>query len=327
MRKQSSEKVPIFSIIIPVWPGDDRPYGLDYIDNLNWPHERLEIILARGLQPCRQRNQAVQQATGDILVFFDDDSCPEPDYLMCLAPNFSDTQVAGVGGPNPAVPTERYIPNLVDAVFTSCIGVLSKRARYQPVGRLREGCDSDLIFCNFALRRELYLQLGGLDERLCPNEENEFFERFHQCFPDKKLLYDPHVIACEPRPETIKLFLKKMFGYGRGRARQFKIRPSLWGVFHMLGCLVPIVIVTIAIIGGFWPVLYLFTPYIALLLYIAICCLITNNRRSIAFSIGPAIFATHITYVMGLWKGLFESTEPSSQPETSVELEYYNFSV
>ncbi|MBN1845488.1 MAG: hypothetical protein JW810_07375, partial [Sedimentisphaerales bacterium] len=55
------------------------------------------------------------------------------------------------------------------------------------------------ILCNCAVRRELYLGCGGLDERLCPNEENEFFERFRRRFPDRKILHDPGLIAYEPR--------------------------------------------------------------------------------------------------------------------------------
>ena len=131
-----------FSLIIPTWPQDQRPYGLDYIDKLDWPKSRLEVLLPRGHQPSRQRNQAAKEASGSVLVFFDDDSCPEPNYLKRIARHFADSDVAGVGGPNPAVPADRYIPKLVDAVLTSRLGVLSKRACYKPVGKLRVGGDS-----------------------------------------------------------------------------------------------------------------------------------------------------------------------------------------
>ena len=121
------------SIIIPTWPQDPRPFGLDYIDKLNWPSDQMEVIITRGLQPCRQRNEAAHQAHGDILVFFDDDSCPEPDCLKRMVHHYHDPAVAAVGGPNPAVPTGKFLPVLVDAVFTSPLGVFSKRARYTPL--------------------------------------------------------------------------------------------------------------------------------------------------------------------------------------------------
>jgi glycosyl transferase family 2 len=217
-----------FSFIIPAWPEEGRPFGLDFIDRLDWPQENLEVLIARGYSPCKQRNHAARQATGDILIFFDNDSCPEPDYLRHLAKHFADPDVTAVGGPNPGLPTKQYVPNLVEAVLTSRIAVLSKTKRYKASGPVREGNDSELIFCNFAIRRDLYLQIGGLDERLCPNEENETLERFHELHPDQKILYDPQLIAYEPRPDTIRAFLRKMYGYGKGRARQCKIRPSAW---------------------------------------------------------------------------------------------------
>ena len=60
-----------FSLIIPAWPKEGRPFGLDFIDQLDWPQENLEVIIARGYSPCKQRNHAARQATGDILIFFD----------------------------------------------------------------------------------------------------------------------------------------------------------------------------------------------------------------------------------------------------------------
>ena len=162
----NQQSKPFFSIIIPVWPYDKRPFGLDYVDRLDWPRDRLEVILARGHQPCRQRNEAARIAKGDVLVFFDDDSCPTPDYLQRLAKHFIDPNVAGVGGPNPGVPTDRYIPSLVDAVFTCPFSVFSKRARYRPVAGIHEAGDSDLIFCNEGIKGTFYFILAFLGRPL-----------------------------------------------------------------------------------------------------------------------------------------------------------------
>ncbi|MCK5172035.1 MAG: glycosyltransferase [Planctomycetes bacterium] len=313
-----------FSIIIPVWPDEQRPFGLDYVDKIDYPADQFEVILARGLNPCRQRNEAAKIAKGEILVFFDNDSCPEPDYLKRLAPHFSDDQVAGVGGPNPAVATDRYMPNLVDAVFTNPMAIGSKAARYKPVGELRQAGDSDFIFCNFAIRRRIYEQLNGLDERLCPNEENEFFERLSEHFSEKTLLYDPRLIAREPRPETAGSFLRKMFGYGIGRARQFKVRPSVWSGLHMLGCAAPILPIILLLLWDPAALLYLLIPYAGLLLVATSFCLRSGKEGKLALGIVPAIFAVHVAYTLGLWKGLFESTVQVERQKTPVDISHYN---
>ena len=154
--------------------------AMDYIDQLDCLKGNLEIIIAKGYQPCRQRNTAAQKAKGEILIFFDNDSCPKPNYSRQLSSHFDDPNVSAVGGPNPALPTNKFFPNLVEAVLTSRVAVLSKATRYKPTGTLRQARDSELILCNFAMRRADYLALGGLHESLSPNEENEFFERFQE---------------------------------------------------------------------------------------------------------------------------------------------------
>ena len=318
---ENRQSKPLFSVIIPILPENQRPLGLDHVDRLDWPREGLEVILARGRQPCRQRNQAADAAKGEVLVFFDDDSCPSRDYLQRLAEHFVDPNVAGVGGPNPALPSDRYAPSLIEAVFTSPFSVFSKRARYKSTGKVRYGGDSDLIFCNFAMRRDVFLQLGGLDDRLYPNEENEFFECFRQNVPDRELLYDPNLPVSKPRSATMWLFLRKILGYGKGRACQFKIRPTIWSGVHLVACLIPILAIATVVKWGLAATLYPVAVYAALLLATTTHCLISNKQRSLSLGIAGATFAMHAAYLLGMWVGLFSSTSPAGN--VSIALEHY----
>ncbi|MCG8501833.1 MAG: glycosyltransferase, partial [Firmicutes bacterium] len=307
-----------------VWPGDQRPYGSGYIDKIGYPADKFEVLWAKGFQPCRQRNAAAKQAFGEILVLFDDDSCPRSDFFKQLEKHYADDDVVGVGGPNPAEPTDKFIPNLVEAVFHSRIAVLSKVSRYKPTGTIRPGTDSDFIFCNFTIRKEIYQQLGGLDARLCPNEENEFFERFFRQFPEKKLIYDPDLIAMEPRPDTIGSFLKKMFGYGRGRGRQFKVKPGFWSGLHLMGGFVIFLPLLLLYSWGWKALLVLGTSYCTGLFCATVSCVFTNSRKSIALALAPAILATHLFYALGLWRGLFSSLKLSGKAKEPIKLERYD---
>ncbi|MCK5605778.1 glycosyltransferase [Candidatus Pacearchaeota archaeon] len=312
-----------FSVIMPVWPDEERPFGLDFIDNIDYSTDLFEVILTRGLCPCKQRNEAARLAKGDVLVFFDNDSSPDPDYFQKLSLHFANSDIAAVGGPNPGVAIDKYIPNLVEAVFTNPMAIGSKISRYKPTGHLRQAGDSDLIFCNFAIRREIYLQLNGLDERLCPNEENEFFERFRQSITDRKLLYDPELIAREPRPDTVWAWLRKMFGYGKGRARQFKIRQSLWSLLHVMFCTILILPVILLLKWGTIALLWLCLPYIGLLLAGSVYAIITRQQASVTLGLPFGILGTHIAYALGLWKGLFESTKNQTAIDTPVKIDHY----
>src|SRR6266436_8255466 len=66
---------------------------------LDYPPDKLEIILARGKQPSAQRNAALKEASGDLVYFLDDDSVPEPKNLRRIIGHFSDPDVKMVGGP------------------------------------------------------------------------------------------------------------------------------------------------------------------------------------------------------------------------------------
>src|SRR3954453_18980788 len=51
---------------------------------------------ARGLSGAR--NTGIETATGDILVFLDDDAVAEPGWLEALLSRYGDSRVIGVGG-------------------------------------------------------------------------------------------------------------------------------------------------------------------------------------------------------------------------------------
>jgi glycosyltransferase involved in cell wall biosynthesis len=59
----------------------------------------VRVLGLRGTRgACRQRNRAIDEATGDVLVFLDDDVLLAPDALARVRDAFSDPGVAGVTG-------------------------------------------------------------------------------------------------------------------------------------------------------------------------------------------------------------------------------------
>lgn len=312
-----------FSIIIPEWPDGREPFSLDYLGKLDWPSENMEVLVCRGYSPCDQRNLAARRARGNILVFLDNDSCPRPDYLRRLASHFDDPAVVAAGGPAGHLPNADFVPTLVGRVLDSRVAVLSKAARYKPSGSLRPGRDSDLIFCNFAIRRGLYISLHGLDKRLCPNEDNEFLERLWRTVPAQGVLYDPKLLVRRPIDNSFWFFVRKMFGYGKGRARQFKIRPSLWSLMHLLAGTMLFVPLLLAWQVGLWTMLLFAVPYGVALCMQILCCMRACGRLSVALMIAPATVATHLAYAAGLWKGFFLEGKAPKRPAFEIQLERF----
>ena len=67
---------------------------------LEYPAEKLEIIIARGKQPSVQRNAGITAARGELIYFLDDDSVPQASNLRRVAGHFNNPEVKMVGGPN-----------------------------------------------------------------------------------------------------------------------------------------------------------------------------------------------------------------------------------
>lgn len=209
--------MPTFSIIIPVKPGG-RVAALEALRGLDHPTRGFEILVSEGRIPSRQRNLAAREAGGDLLYFLDDDSRPVPNALTLCEAAFGDGGVAVVGGPSLTPAGDSRLQRLFGVLLSSLFGAGSVRNRYRSVGSARPATEQELILCNLAFRREVFLAAGGFDERLYPNEENELLDRI--AASGHRLLHDPAMAVERSQRPTLKAFMRQMYGYGRGRAQQ-----------------------------------------------------------------------------------------------------------
>jgi len=111
----------------------------------------------RGFGAIRQ--QAVEIAKGDVIVFIDDDCIPCPDWLPRLLEPFSDPQVAAVGGgilPQHGGPVAKAI-----ALIGLPAGGLPRLVTSGPQASESEHLSTG----NLALRRASVLAAGGFDTR------------------------------------------------------------------------------------------------------------------------------------------------------------------
>lgn len=205
------------SIIIPVKPGGFVT-ALEALRELDYPRRQFEILVAEGRKPSRQRNLAAQQAQGELLCFLDDDSRPVPGFLQRCDSVFEDRRVAVAGGPSLTPASDSRPRRLFGYALTSPFGAGAMRNRYRSTGTLRATTERELILCNLAFRKELFLAAGGFDERLYPNEENELLDRI--AAEGHLLMHDPAMAVQRSQRPTLAAFMRQMYGYGRGRAQQ-----------------------------------------------------------------------------------------------------------
>src|SRR5439155_24869541 len=130
--------LPSVTVIIAARPGQAEVQALAAAQRLDYPPDKLEILLARGTQPSVQRNAAIREASGELVYFLDDDSVPPPDNLRRVASHFANSKVAMVGGPNLCPAEAPPLEQAFAEVMGAWLAFGPSRARYTPVGQLRE---------------------------------------------------------------------------------------------------------------------------------------------------------------------------------------------
>lgn len=211
------------SIVVPVKHGG-HVAAFDAIRQSAYDKNIYEVLLAEGSAPSQQRNLAARAATGDILYFIDDDSRLNS-YSLEICRNVMECQdVAVAGGPSITPTTDSRLQQLFGFALSSLLGSGGVRNRYREYGQPRDTTDKELILCNLAIRRSVFLALGGFDERLYPNEENELLDRIRSA--GFRLMHIPEMRVLRSQRSTLKAFVRQMFAYGRGRAQQSLITGS-----------------------------------------------------------------------------------------------------
>jgi len=318
------DNVPSVSIVIPARPGQQEIKALTASRALDYPANKLEIILARGSQPSAQRNAAMKAADGELVYFLDDDSLPQVENLKRGVAHFKQPEVKMVGGPNLCPPDAPWLEQVFALVLKSWLGFFSSRARYAVSGEVRETSEKELILCNLLARRDAMLELGGFNEALYPNEENALMDELQK--GGGKLLYDPQFFVYRRPRSSLKAFARMLMTYGRGRAEQFRLHPTFGSAPNFVPPLFLLYLISIApvllLAGPIGKLIILPLALYALAVLGQVIVLATSDGLLRSIAALPLIVSTHIFYGWGFWRGLFTKLSPPIQrTPTPVALE------
>jgi succinoglycan biosynthesis protein ExoA len=310
-----NETVPSVTVLIAARPGQAEVKAVVAGRRLDYPADKLEIIVARGRQPSVQRNAALRAAQGKLIYFLDDDSAPEPGNLRRAVEHFRDPKVQMVGGPNICPPEAPALEQVFARVLASWLAFGPSRARYAAVGRVRETSEKELILCNLLARRQALLDLGGFNEALYPNEENALMDELQK--RGGKLLYDPDLLVHRRPRSSLRSFARMLITYGRGRAEQFRLHPTFGSALNFVPPLFCLYLLALPFLLALAPMAQVWL--VPLVLY---ACAVAGQGAVLAvqgkvwqsLAAIPLIVLTHILYGFGFWRGLFTKLKPEDQP-------------
>jgi len=305
-------ELPIVSIIIAARPEQQEIKAVIAARELDYPQDKLEIIVARGCHPSVQRNLAIKEAKGEIIYFLDDDSVPHPKSLLTAIKHFENKNIAVVGGPNLCPPDAPFIEQVFAVILSSFLAFGPSRARYSKVDGVRETTEKELILCNLLIHKDLLLKFGGFDTNLYPNEENALMDEI--LANGYKLIYDPEFYIFRRPRKDLKSFIKMLLNYGRGRAEQFRLHPTAGSFLNLIPSLLCVYLMILIALIILQPSYTLFFS-IPLLLYLV---LVIGQTASLIPTFGfkkslfamPLLILTNLCYGLGFIKGLFTKPSP-----------------
>jgi glycosyltransferase involved in cell wall biosynthesis len=197
---------------------DRAAYELVLVDNggLHSVRDQLaeyvdtEVRMKGNVRLCRARNTAAAIASGDTLVFLDDDGIVAEDYLANATAYFEDPSVVAV---------RTRIQADDHPLFTALA------AHYDRGGEPLEDClvteGSSLI------RRDDYITAGGFAESLAGHEGIDLTYRLKQHRPDAKILYIPDAVMAHDYYDSWRHFLSKSLQYSDIEQEVLTSNPEL----------------------------------------------------------------------------------------------------
>lgn len=201
----------------------------------------------RGLSNAR--NTGYQAASGEIVVYLDDDAYPDIYWLRYLAIAFRDPNVGAAGGPNLPPPQDSLIADCVAHSPGSPMEVLLSDTRAEHIPG-----------CNMAIRRELLETLGGFDARFrAAGDDVDMCWRILES--GAQIAFHPAACNWHHRRDSLAAYFSQQQGYGKAEALLAQKWPEKYnqlghinwqGVVYGHGVTKPLSLIRNRIYSGVW---------------------------------------------------------------------------
>ncbi len=242
---------------------------------------KATVIVSGDETIAAKRNLAVRNTGASYIGFIDSDAYPEDGWLPnAIAALNGDRQIWAVGGPNVSPPEETPSERFVGLALRSWI--VSGTNNYRKFKAPARFCD-DLPSCNLVVRRDDYLDLGGMDEAIFTGEDIDFCFRLRKS--GGKILYTPDVLVYH-KNRPMSLFVNQRIVYGATSWRIMSRTKSFSKIYLFLPAAFVMFLATGPLIAVFEPWKALYTSLIALY---SLLVLVETLRYSVRFTDVPGV--------------------------------------
>ena len=193
------------------------------------------VVLERpGLSVSALRNEGARAATGDVLAFVDADNEIDSRWLAAATELFADPAIGAVGAPYSPPPAANWVQRVYDSLRDHRVGAFE-------TDWLGSG--------NLAVRRDIFMQVGGFDEGLITCEDVDLCLRIrgraHRLVSDSRLRSVHH-----GDPRTLKAVFLGELWRGRDNLRVTFRPPRSWRSWVSLGISVVMLVAASALLLG-----------------------------------------------------------------------------
>jgi len=178
------------------------------------------------------RNAGAKKASGNVLYFLDADVFIEDkNFLSKMAGDFTEADAVGY----------RIVPGNPRTFIQKCLSIPSRQLPYSDVKRVFSNEPEDNPTRGFwAVRKEIFLELGGFNEQIFYFEDRDLHNRFFS--KGYKVLYDPRLVVHSVDPKTWSEFIRQCRWNGRGLYEYYQSTGILhykavlfWSVYAVSG--------------------------------------------------------------------------------------------
>lgn len=233
-----------FSIVIPNLNSSVVDRTINSLENQVFDKDQFEVIVVgmdrpglvkesplvrfnrfnSPLSPAQARNEGAACSTGDIIAFIDADCVAAPEWLSVFGERFKDPNVAVVGG---GIEFEKKNYWMI----SDNLSMFNEYLALHPAGERRQ-----LPSLNLAIRRSIFIELGGFDERYPRPSGEDADLTIRLRYKGYCLNFEPDaVIHHLPPRDSFRDLLRHAYYQGQYSTKmdpRYSATESLPGLFH-----------------------------------------------------------------------------------------------